>query len=390
MNALATRIARLIAAQGPISVAQFMTMALHDPQAGYYATRDPFGARGDFITAPEISQMFGELLGLWIAQSWLDQKKPVARLVELGPGRGTLMSDALRAVSRLVPEFLERVEIVLVENSHTLRDLQQTMLGKKNDSCGAAENAEEKPGLGVSAPPRANLSWLDAFDDSLTDKPLFLLANEFFDALPVRQFVKTERGWCERMVVLDAHGVLAFALAPEAVPLTAIPANRHAAPIGAFYETSPASTALAQQIGEIVAQKGGAALIVDYGYGADAGFGETLQAVSAHKYASLLEAPGDADLSAHVDFSALADAARAGGASVCGPVGQGDFLISLGIVSRAERLASGGSQGRSVHPHLGSAPDIERQLDRLVQPDQMGTLFKALAIMPRGKPAPGF
>jgi SAM-dependent MidA family methyltransferase len=350
MNSLSQRIARLIEAQGPISIAQFMTIALHDPQAGYYATHDPFGARGDFVTAPEVSQMFGEMLGLWIAQSWHDQGKPDARLVELGPGRGTLMSDALRVIRQLMPEFLRRVEIVLVETSPTLTAIQKETLANTG----------------------ANVQWTVQFDDILAHKPLFLLANEFFDALPIRQFVKTERGWCERMVVAR-DGALDFALSPEAVPNSILPANRDGAPLGAFYETSPAATAIVQQIAEAIARKGGAALIVDYGYGADGGFGETLQAIAAHKYASVLEAPGDADLSAHVDFAALARIAREAGAAPFGPVPQGEFLEALGIVQRAATLARG---------RLGSTPEIDAQLERLILPDQMGTLFKALAILP--------
>jgi SAM-dependent MidA family methyltransferase len=357
VNALGQRIARLIEAQGPISIAQFMTVALHDPVSGYYATRDPFGGKGDFITAPEISQMFGELLGLWIAQCWHDQKRPRARLVELGPGRGTLMNDALRVIQQLMPEFLTKVEIVLIEASPALTGVQKKTLAASG----------------------VKISWAVQFDDALGDLPLFLLANEFFDALPIRQFVKTARGWCERMVVLNADGALDFALAPEAVPSSLIPANRGGAPMGAFYETSPAATALTQQIAEIIAREGGAALIVDYGYGAEGGFGETLQAVSNHKYARVLEAPGDADISAHVDFAALDGEARAAGAKPYGPVGQGDLLEATGIVQRAATLARG---------QLGNSPAIDAQLERLIQPDQMGILFKALAILPDAAPTP--
>jgi NADH dehydrogenase [ubiquinone] 1 alpha subcomplex assembly factor 7 len=344
MNALAARIAGLIQAQGPLSVAQFMTMALHDPQYGYYATRDPLGARGDFITAPEISQMFGELLGLWIAQCWHDQGKPSpARLVELGPGRGTLMADALRA-ARLMPEFLAAIEIVLVESNPVLRSVQrETLKGYPT-------------------------SWSDRFEEP--DHPLFLLANEFFDALPIRQCVKTERGWCERMVTLDATGTLAFALAPQPLPAELLPPNRDNAPLGAVYETAPAATALAEEIAQSIARKGGAALIVDYGYGAAAGFGETLQAVGGHAFKSALESPGDVDLSAHVDFAAFGDAARANNTAVYGPIDQGDFLGALGIVGRGARLGQVGA------------------MERLISPDQMGTLFKVLAILPNGTPRP--
>jgi NADH dehydrogenase [ubiquinone] 1 alpha subcomplex assembly factor 7 len=355
VNALAERIAGLIAAQGPISVAQFMTLALHDPTLGYYTTRDPLGAGGDFITAPEVSQMFGELLGLWIVQAWRDQGQPSpARLVELGPGRGTMMADALRA-ARIDPEFLASIEVVLVEASPKLRDVQQETL-KAN----------------AAAPP---IRWVDHFDDSLIDRPLFLLANEFFDALPIRQFVMTDSGWRERMVGLGADGNLAFALSPDASALP-VPSQRGLAKTGAVYEVSPAGEAVAGQIAHAIASKGGGALIVDYGYGGDAPFGETLQAVSDHAYASVLEAPGEADLSAHVNFAALSSAAEFAGARTWGPVEQGAFLCNLGIVQRAEALSRN---------HLQS---LERQLNRLILPEEMGSLFKALAILPKDAASP--
>ncbi len=355
MNDLGQRIARLIEAQGPLSVAQFMTMALHDPKSGYYATRDPFGARGDFITAPEISQIFGELLGLWIVQCWLDQGKPRARLVELGPGRGTLMADALRA-ARTVPEFLTSIEVVMVEASPTLTAIQRETL----------KDAD------------ASIRWTGRFDGALSDLPLFLLANEFFDALPIHQFVKTGRGWCERMIVLR-DGKLDFAVSPEPNVLTSAPTD---APLGAFHETSPASVALAEQIAQIIAAKGGAALIVDYGYGACAGFGETLQAVRGHSFASVLDAPGEADLTAHVDFAALSDTAREGGAKTFGPVPQGEFLKRLGLTQRSERLAAQNPSARAA---------IAAAIARLTDSQQMGTLFKALAIMsPDTHNPPGF
>jgi SAM-dependent MidA family methyltransferase len=354
VNPLGQRIAQLIEAQGPISIAQFLTIAAHDPAYGYYATRDPFGTRGDFVTAPEISQMFGELLGLWCVQAWRDQGCPSpVRLVELGPGRGTLMADALRA-ARLDRKFLAAIEVVLVEASARLREQQTATLHPKE--------------TGVS------IRWLDRFEDSLSDRPLLLLANEFFDALAIRQFVLTERGWCERMVVLK-DGALRFALSPVATML-AVASERGLPDIGAVCETSPAAEAIIEQIAHVIASKGGAALVVDYGYGADAGFGETLQALAGHKFADLLENPGEADLSAHVDFAALARAAEGAGAAAYGPVEQGAFLCSLGIAERAERLSRN---------HLQS---MKPALDRLIMSDAMGTLFKALAIMPKNAPVP--
>jgi NADH dehydrogenase [ubiquinone] 1 alpha subcomplex assembly factor 7 len=347
MTPVGETIKALIAIQGPISIAEFMTIALHDPSGGYYATRDPFGAQGDFVTAPEISQMFGELIGLWIGQTWMDQGAPAwPLLVELGPGRGALMRDALRAL-KLVPKLRSGLEAVLIEASPVLRRQQQETLA---DS-------------GVT------VQWADSFEAVAKDRPLFLIANEFFDALPIRQYVKTERGWCERMVTLDEAGALAFALSPVAVAEGRLPADRLHAPLGGFYETSPASEALTEDIADRVARLGGAALIVDYGYDAP-GFGETLQAMARHKFTNVLSAPGACDLSAHVDFAALAAAASRGGARACGPVGQGAFLTALGIAQRAEKL------------------NAQAARDRLTAPEQMGSLFKALAIVPDTAPTP--
>lgn len=348
---LSERIARLIAAQGPISVAQFMAMALHDPQAGYYATREPLGAGGDFITAPEVSQMFGELLGLWIVQAWRDQGQPSpARLVEFGPGRGTMMADVLCA-ARADPDFLAGLDVVLVEASPPLCAVQAATINYPI------------------------VRWVDRFDESSMDRPLFVLANEFFDALPIRQFVMADGGWRERMVAVDETGALAFALSPDASPLD-VPAERSGADNGAIYEVSPSREAIVEQIAHAIARKGGAALIVDYGYGEGAGFGETLQAVSEHKFADILEAPGEADLSSHVDFAALIHAAQRAGAAAYGPVEQRTLLCDLGIVQRAEALSRN---------HLQS---MEDQLNRLILPEEMGTLFKAMAIVPNGAATP--
>ncbi|MDE1938118.1 MAG: SAM-dependent methyltransferase [Alphaproteobacteria bacterium] len=357
MNALATRIASLIAVEGPLSVAQFMTLCLHDPAGGTYGARDPIG--GDFITAPEISQTFGELLGLWTVQAWHDQGRPDgARLVELGPGRGTLMADALRAIAAAAPDFLAEAEVTLVEASPILESLQRDRLK-------------------TSA---VDISWCKHFDSTLTDRPLFLLANEFFDCLPVRQFVKTAHGWHERMVTAE-NGALAFALAPAPVPPSMIPPDRAAAPDGGVYETAPAALALTEEIAATIAAKGGAALIIDYGYD-QPGFGETLQAVAGHKFAEVLAEPGESDLSAHVDFRALAKAAQNGGAAAYGPVTQCNFLADLGIGPRAEQL---------MIANPTQARGIADAVDRLVNPEKMGALFKVLAIAAKNAaPLPGF
>jgi NADH dehydrogenase [ubiquinone] 1 alpha subcomplex assembly factor 7 len=357
MNALAERIAALVAVEGPLSIAQFMTLCLHDPASGAYGARDPIGR--DFVTAPEISQAFGELCGLWVAQTWHDQGRPDRpRLVELGPGRGTLMADALRAIGAAAPEFLNEADIVLVETSPVLQAMQ-------------------KEKLKTSA---ADISWCARLDESLVDRPLFLLANEFFDCLPLRQFVKTARGWCERMVTVQG-GALAFALTPQPVNPSLIPPNRAEAPNGGVYEVAPAALALAEEIARVVAAQGGGALIVDYGYD-EVGFGETLQAVAGHKFADVLAEPGESDLSGHVDFLALGQAARAGGAAVFGPVTQCNFLADLGLGPRAERL---------IVANPKEARAIAAAIDRLVNPKEMGALFKALAIAPKtAPPPPGF
>lgn len=359
MNALAEKIAALIAAQGPISISAFMSLALHDPQAGYYATRDPLGAAGDFTTAPEISQVFGEILGLWFVQLWHDQGRPPRkRLVELGPGRGTLLADALRAAG-VMPEFLDGLEIVLVEASAVLRNIQREKLGPYGN----------------------RIRWLSHFDAALGDEPLYLLANEFFDALPIRQYVKAGRGWFERMVTTDAAGRLAFGLSPVPLPPHLVPEDSEHVPEGSVLENRPAADALAEEIAQAIERRGGGALIVDYGHDAP-GFGDTLQAVAGHAFSSVLDKPGESDLSAHVNFRTFAECARVTGASVFGPVDQGVFLQRLGAAQRVQQLAI---------RNPSSAQMLRSQLDRLVNPDHMGRLFKALAILPRATaPPPGF
>jgi SAM-dependent MidA family methyltransferase len=218
----------------------------------------------------------------------------------------------------------------------------------------------------------ADVSWQPQFDDSLTDRPLFLVANEFFDALPVRQYVKTARGWCERMITAK-DGELTFALAPVPLPPAAVPAGLETAPQGGVYETSPAATALGEDIARAIAARGGAGLIIDYGYDARTGFAETLQAVGGHRFADVLAEPGEDDLSAHVDFAALAAAGKRGGACVSGPVTQGAFLANLGITERAEQLMK-------TNPE--QARDLLAATERLIGHDTMGRLFKALALMP--------
>lgn len=358
---LALHIARLIEETGPVTVSQFMGVALGHPDHGYYMTRDPLGAKGDFITAPEVSQMFGELVGLWLADCWMRQVSPSPfRLVELGPGRGTLTADALRAM-KSVPGMADAAQIHFVETSPALR----------------AEQEARVP----------DATWHDRLAD-VPAGPTFLIANEFFDALPVRQFVRTAQGWCERHVALaegTSAGTPRFAFTLSPVPLkdeSAIPQGARSAPEGSIAELSPASTAIAQEIATRIAGHGGAALIIDYGHAGSAA-GDTLQAVRGHDFTDPLENPGEADITAHVDFEMIAAAAQAGGCAAFGPVEQGRFLAEIGIQARAEALARKATTSQ--------ARDIETALERLTAPDQMGSLFKVLGLLPAGaEPPAGF
>jgi NADH dehydrogenase [ubiquinone] 1 alpha subcomplex assembly factor 7 len=346
VTALAELIARRIRMAGPITVAEYMAEALGHPEHGYYTRKDPLGRAGDFTTAPEMSQMFGELVGLWCLATWraLGEPRPF-RLVELGPGRGTLMADALRALARTRPD-----EVHLVETSPALRAVQETTLA------------------GAGAAWHRDLA-------EVPEGPMALIANELFDALPVRQFERTPEGWRERMVGLDEGGRLRFALSPAPAPCAI---DR---PVGAVVELAPAAIALAEAIGARVAAHPGAALIVDFAV-AEPGL-PTLQAVRAHGRAEPLERPGDCDLAAAVDFAALAEAGARGGARVFGPAAQGTFLRALGIGARARRLKANATAAQSAA--------IEAALHRLTGENAMGRLFQALAIAsPSLREAPGF
>jgi NADH dehydrogenase [ubiquinone] 1 alpha subcomplex assembly factor 7 len=356
MSALAERLRRTIRACGPITLAQFMADALNHPRHGYYAgARDPLGAAGDFVTAPEISQMFGELIGLWCAELWRRMGGPApVRLVELGPGRGTLMADALRAAAG-VAGFRAAAEVHLVETSPTLRAQQERRF------------ATEK------------VTWHASLAE-VPEGPLLLVANELFDALPVHQFIATEAGWRERLVGLADDGErFALGCAPGPTPALAILERlADAAAPGAVAEVSPGAIALAREIARRVAGRGGAALIIDYGRLGPCG--ASVQAVRCHRRHDPLVDPGEADLSAHVDFAALARSAADAGAAVYGPVPQGAFLRALGIETRAATLARRASARQ--------AADIERALARLTEAERMGELFKALAIVDPALGAP--
>ena len=351
---LKAKLARRIAATGPINVAEFMTACLHDPEHGYYATRPAIGAQGDFVTAPMVSQMFGELIGLWAVECWTQMGRPAPfRLIEMGPGDGTLMSDILRA-ARTAPDFLAAADLWLVETSAPLRALQQRALADRS--------------------PR----WAASLDDIPDGAPMVLIANELLDCLPARQFVRTERGWAERMIGTDAQGALHFGLtaAPEAL----IPPPLHMAPAGAVVEVSTAQANLGRLAGERIARDGGVALFIDYGR-AEPGVGDTLQALLRHQKVDPLKTAGEADLTVHADFATFAAAARTGNAETTPIVTQGDFLRSLGIEARA---------GALMRSRPDQADTIERQLHRLTAPEEMGELFKVVAIHSPGIDPPGF
>jgi NADH dehydrogenase [ubiquinone] 1 alpha subcomplex assembly factor 7 len=326
---------------GALSIADYMTLCAE----AYYARGTTIGGGGDFITAPEISQTFGEVLGLWCAVTWRQMGAPrPVHLVECGPGRGTLMADVVRA-ARQVPEFIAAAQIHLVERS-------------------AALKAQQRQALSDMA-----VQWHDDLD-RLPDGPLILIANEFLDALPIRQFQRTAEGWAERVIVRDRDGRLAFSARPVAD--APVPIGLAAtAEMGAIFERSAAVECFAAALAARLKKHGGAALLIDYGHGESA-LGETLQAVKAHRYHDVLTDPGEADLTAHVDFAAVARAARQAGAAVLGAVDQGPWLRRLGIGVRQVQLARGKSAAQ--------ARAIEQGVQRLTDPHGMGLLFKVMAI----------
>lgn len=349
MTALGDLLVARIARTGPISLADYMADCLMHPTHGYYATRDPFGQSGDFITAPEISQMFGELIGLSLAQAWLDQDSPAAiTLAELGPGRGTLMADALRA-TKAVPGFHDALTVHFVEASPVLRQAQ------------------------AKAVPDA--IWHDSIT-TLPDQPLFLIANEFFDALPIRQFVRAGDGWREKMVGLTDEN-LSFGLS-AAAPIGLLKHRLADTGEGDLVEHCPALPAIVQAIGLLIGAEGGAALIVDYGDWQSQG--DTLQALKAHEHVDPLSTPGGCDLTAHVDFAAIAH--NAAPAKFTRLSTQGVFLERLGITVRAQTLAqrlSGAARDAHILAHR-----------RLTHPAEMGDLFKVMGIYPAtATPPPG-
>jgi NADH dehydrogenase [ubiquinone] 1 alpha subcomplex assembly factor 7 len=344
------RIAGQVRAQGAVTLADFMRLALGAREIGYYTSRDPLGAAGDFITAPEISQMFGEMLGLWCIDTWQRLGSPAEiNLVELGPGRGTLMADALRA-AKLAPAFVAAIRLHLVEISAPLR-------------------AEQARRLQPYQP-----HWHDGFE-SLPSGPVLVLANEFFDALPIHQFQRTESGWRERGITLDPADTNRFiwALLPPGPQLALLQPQHQAARVGEIVEVSPASQRLAGLIGQRCSSTSSAALFIDYGP-TESGIGDSFQALRRHRYHDPLLAVGDADLTAHVDLAALCRAGAAAGCRTFGPLPQGDFLRVLGIETRAQMLAK--------HQAPSVVAEIDASLHRLIDAKQMGNLFNVIAMSP--------
>ncbi|MFN0042466.1 MAG: class I SAM-dependent methyltransferase [Alphaproteobacteria bacterium] len=351
MNALGAHLRNILAREGEITVARYMAEALGHSEHGYYIRRDPLGAAGDFTTAPEISQMFGELLGLWCVETWERMGAP-ARVVlaELGPGRGTLMADALRAARRR-PAFREALALHLVETSPVLRAEQARRLVD------------------------AQAQWHEDVAQ-LPPGPAIVLANEFLDALPVRQFVRASTGWRERVVVWSENAQHFEFSASRSETAANIPFLPCKAPDGAIYEHAPAANTLVATLARRLAAEGGAALFVDYGYALSPdearNWSGSLQAVRRHEFVDPLAEPGECDLTAHVDFAALREAARNAGGRAHGPVAQGAFLSALGIATRAESLAA------KAEPQARAA--IAAALHRLTAAREMGALFKAFAI----------
>jgi NADH dehydrogenase [ubiquinone] 1 alpha subcomplex assembly factor 7 len=337
---------RRIHAQGPLTVAEYMEQALGHPRYGYYMTRDPFGVKGDFITATEISQIFGELLGAWASMLWVQMGSPRCVLVEIGPGRGTLMRDALRATQK-VPGFHESLCVSMVENSPTLRLMQQATLKDAHQRIYWHENLEDLPAL-----------------------PAIIIANEFFDALPIRQYIRTSEGLKEKMIGVDTQQGDKLCFIIKETGLRLVKGGAYSDD-GAVVETCPAARQWVHHMAAHLEQYSGGAVVIDYGY-TGGSHGNSLQAVKNHGFHPVLETPGEADITAHVDFDMLSAMAYEAGLAVHGVISQGTFLKRLGAELRAEML-------------MRNANELQRQdimlgVQRLLMPEQMGELFKVLAL----------
>ena len=364
MTPLAQVIRQHIETTGPMSVADYMGLCLGHSEYGYYITRDPFGKGGDFVTAPEISQMFGELIGLWLAQAWLDRGSPKqCHLIECGPGRGTLMSDILRA-AKMAPGFLDSLQIHLVETSPTLTKAQQ-------------QNLADYP-----------VTWhqdLNSLPEPEAAIPQFFVANEFFDALPIHQLMKTDIGWHERVIGWDeGSNDFAWTLNSKKRNLEALLSEKvlKEAETGDIAEVSPISLALSEIMADHIAHSNGVGLYIDYGY-AQSATGDSFQALKDHEFCDCLDHCGEADLTAHVDFQAISNAFTRGGCQSLPLLEQGLFLQRMGIEARATQLSANGNNKQKQ--------DIASVLKRLTDTDEMGSLFKVLAVRaPNGPTLAGF
>ncbi|UHS61925.1 class I SAM-dependent methyltransferase [Agrobacterium vaccinii] len=348
---LARRIKSIIRLNGPMSVTDFFSLCLADPEHGYYKTRQPFGRTGDFVTAPEVSQLFGEMLGVFIVHAWQRHGTLAnARLVEIGPGRGTMMADMLRVIQRIAPPLYESMTVHLIETSPRLTETQQQTLASHG----------------------TKISWHDSFDDV---PPGFLLiaANELFDAIPIRQFVKTPQGFRERVVAMDAQDELIFTTGLASIDPELLPPFPEKQPIGTIFEYSPAREAVMAALSQALKRNGGTAVIIDYGH-TISGFGDTLQALRMHEFDPVLAHPGQADLTSHVDFESLSKTAQANGIHINGCLPQGDFLYGLGLKERAETLAANATPDQTL--------EIAEAVNRLAGEGvgKMGALFKVLAV----------
>ena len=345
MNALEAKIHRMIEAEGPISIALYMALCLGDVKHGYYMTKEAFGTKGDFITAPDVSQLFGEMIGVYLALCFdqLDVEKPVT-LVELGPGRGTLMADVLRTLKQLKPTQFELLDVALVETSPRLRALQFKALATFKNP--AFHNS-------IASLPK--------------DKPLLIMGNEFLDALPVHQYVKIGAHWRERMVTVQ-DGKLAFTTGASTLASSELPADTMHSEDGAIFEIAPARLAMVEELVAQVKAQSGAAVLIDYGH-MQSGIGDTLQAMRAHGFAPVLETPGDVDLTSHVDFEPLQKVAARAGCDTS-LITQGAFLLELGILQRAGAFGAGKSAKLQA--------EIKIAVERLAGAAQMGQLFKVL------------
>jgi len=361
MTGVADFIRGVIAQDGPIPVSRFFELALSGRGDSYYMNRDPFGPDGDFITSPEISQVFGECIGAWCVDLWTQMGSPSSfRLVELGPGRGTLMSDILRA-GRMHAPFIEACTISLVEVSPFLRTLQQQRLSNF---------------------PGERSLWFERFEQVPADRPMIVIANEFFDALPARQFARTEKGWFERCVGLDSQGRFVFGVAPEPEASARIPESLTSSPPGSVLEFSEVAVLTAGRVGRALRACGGALLAIDYGFEGPA-IGDTLQAIKSHRHVPVLEHVGACDLTFHVDFSTLAAALSSQGAQCLAVVEQGALLRRLGALERTTHLKSRATAAQALQ--------LDNAFVRLTSPEGMGTLFKALcAVSPTTLSPAGF